>query len=113
LLLPRKKRFDATLNPAAANKKRRDFVIGVVAAIGMPLSSWRHLRRYLHVHRGRRHRSLYALLIGWLLFRRFTLKSVFNDFTNTGMSIGSLMIPVPDDLHNFPVFLFSSRFRAR
>jgi C4-dicarboxylate transporter DctM subunit len=39
--------------------------------------------------------SLYALLIGWLLFRKFTLKSVFKDFTNTGMSIGSLMILFP------------------
>jgi C4-dicarboxylate transporter DctM subunit len=38
---------------------------------------------------------LYALIIGAFVFKKFTLKSAFRDFINTGVSIGALMILFP------------------
>jgi C4-dicarboxylate transporter DctM subunit len=88
--------IDPKKDPVAARKKKRGFIVGVVAAIGMPLIVMGGIYGGIFTStEAGAIGSLYALLIGWLLFRKFTLKSVFKDFTNTGMSIGSLMILFP------------------
>jgi C4-dicarboxylate transporter DctM subunit len=93
---PERKIIDAKQDPVLSKKTKRDFRIGVAAAIGMPVIVMGGIYGGIFTStEAGAIGSLYALLIGWLLFRKFTLKSVFNDFTNTGMSIGSLMILFP------------------
>jgi C4-dicarboxylate transporter DctM subunit len=80
----------------AAKKHRKDFIIGAAAAIGMPVIVMGGIYGGIFTStEAGAIGSLYALLIGWVVFKKFTLKSVFKDFTNTGMSIGSLMILFP------------------
>jgi C4-dicarboxylate transporter DctM subunit len=89
-------KINRTGSPVKAKKEKRDFVYGVIAAIGMPVIMMGGIYGGIFTStEGGAIGCLYALVIGTFLFRKFTLKSAFGDFVNTGVSIGALMILFP------------------
>lgn len=80
----------------AAKKTKKSFWINLIAAIGMPVIVMGGIYGGIFTStEAGAIGCLYALLIGAFLFRKFTLKSAFHEFCNTGISIGSLMILFP------------------
>lgn len=77
-------------------ESKAKFWINIIVAIGMPLIVLGGIYGGIFTStEAGAIGCLYALLIGTIVFRKFTAKSAFNDFVNTGMSIGSLMILFP------------------
>lgn len=87
---------EAKMTPEEEKAHKRHFRINIIAAIGMPVIVMGGIYGGIFTStEAGAIGCLYALIIGWLVFRKFTMKSVFNDFINTGMSIGTLMILFP------------------
>jgi len=75
---------------------RKDFLIGVIAAIGMPVVIMGGI--YGGIFTATEAGAvgcLYALIIGVFVFKKFTLKSAFDSFIQTGGSLGSMMLLFP------------------
>lgn len=76
--------------------KKRQFITNIIAAIGMPVIVMGGIYGGIFTStEAGAIGCLYALLIGAFIFKKFTVKSAFMDFVDTGMSIGSLMILFP------------------
>lgn len=90
-----KKRI-AARTEAEVKAEKKSFRIGIIAAIGMPVIMLGGIYGGIFTAtEGGAIGCLYALIIGAAVFRKFTLKSAFNDFVSTGMGIGSIMILFP------------------
>ena len=84
------------LTPEQAAKEKRSFWINLIAAIGMPVIIMGGIYGGIFTStEAGAIGCLYALLIGMIVFRKFTPLTVFKEFCNTGMSIGTLMILFP------------------
>lgn len=75
---------------------RRNFIIGVLAAIGMPVIIMGGI--YGGIFSATEAGAvgcLYALIIGMFVFHKFNLKGAFQCFVATGVNLGSMMILFP------------------
>ena len=75
---------------------RRSFIIGVIAAIGMPVIIMGGI--YGGVFSATEAGAvgcLYALIVGMFVFRKFNVKGAFKAFVDTGVNLGSMMILFP------------------
>ena len=82
--------------PEQLQKEKKSFWVNLIAAIGMPVIVMGGIYGGIFTStEAGAIGCLYALVIGGALFRKFTLRSAFGEFKNTGMSIGTLMILFP------------------